>query len=278
MPEEIQAAAVPLASEEQLERWIKDFAGYRQPPTKDTLKKWLSSFDPEHLSIAHKVLDAVVVVSEREIHQGYRDGLASLPGWSKFAAARTGRWFFVGAGGAGESGLAMLRMFREANGLTSEIWQDYFKSPRELPSLGLTAYDNVVFVDDFAGTGKQMVSYWPTMQELVASEASCYLLLTALTEGAERHIIQNTELTVVSDIKIAACGNIFSEECNIFDQSEREHLEAYGNIAWPSHPKGYGDCGLTLVLSHKTPNNTIPILHANHQHWKGLFPRNLLAA
>lgn len=278
MPEEIQAVAVPLASEEQLDRWVKDFAGYRQPPTKDTLNKWLGRFDPEHLAIAHKVLDAVVVVSEREIHQGYRDGLTSLPGWSKSAATRTGRWYFVGAGGAGESGLAMLRMFREANGLTSANWQDYFRSPRELPRLGLTAYDNVVFVDDFAGTGQQMVSYWPTMQELVASEASCYLLLTALTEDAERNILQNTELTVVSDLKIAASRNIFSEECDIFDQIERDHLETYGNIAWPNHPKGYGDCGLTLVLSHKTPNNTIPILHANHQNWEGLFPRNLLVA
>ena len=278
MSEENQAVAVQLASDEQLDQWVKDFAGYRQPPTKDALNKWLARFDPEHLEIAHKVLDAVVVVSEREIHEGYRDGLTSLPGWSKSAAARTGRWFFVGAGGAGESGLAMLRMFREANGLTSANWQDYFKSPRELPRLALTAYDHVVFVDDFAGTGQQMVTYWPTMQELVASEARCYLLLTALTDDAERNILQNTELTVIARLKMTAADNIFSAECAAFDDGEKNHLENYGKIAWPNHPKGYGNCGLTLVLSHKTPNNAVPILHANHQQWEGIFPRNLLVA
>ncbi|AJA09877.1 hypothetical protein SKP52_14975 [Sphingopyxis fribergensis] len=273
-----QAGCEQLASDEQLEAWVKSFAGYRQPPTKDELRKWLGRFDAEHLSTAHKVLDAVIVVAEREIHQGYRDALTSLPGWSKSPAIRQGRWFFVGVGGAGESGPAMLRMFREANGLTSAIWQSYFKMPRELPRLALTAYDHVVFVDDFAGTGRQITSYWPLMQELVASEATCYLLLTALTEDAERAIQDNTELEIRAPLKLGKAANVFAAECDRFDDNERQILDAYGKIAWAAHPKGFGACGLTLILSHKTPNNTIPILHANHEHWEGLFPRNLLAA
>lgn len=267
-----------LASDEQLDAWVGRFAGYRQAPTKAVLCRWLSRFAPEHLATAHKVLDAVMVVTEREIHEGYRDAMTALPGWSKSAAARQGRWFFVGVGGAGESGPAMLRMFREANGLTSANWQDYFKMPRELPRLGLTAYDHVVFVDDFAGTGRQIVNYWPLMQELVASEASCYLLLTAVTEDAERNIQENTELDVRAPIRLERAANIFAAESNLFDDAERNALEEYGKIAWATYPKGFGDCGLTLILSHKTPNNTIPILHANHEHWEGPFPRNLLAA
>lgn len=273
-----QADCAALASDEQFAAWISRFAGYRQPPTKDVLCKWLSRFKAEHLATAHKVLDAVTVVTEREIHQGYRDGLTALPGWSKNADAREGRWFFVGVGSAGESGPAMLRMFREANGLTSMNWQSYFKMPRELPRLGLTALDNVVFVDDFAGTGRQIVSYWPIMQELVASEASCYLLLTALTEDAERNIRDSTELDVRAPIVLEKAANIFAAECGQFDDTERQALEDYGRIAWAAHPKGFGECGLTLILSHKTPNNTIPILHANHGAWEGPFPRNLLAA
>lgn len=273
-----EVACEQLASAEQLEAWVKSFAGYRQPPTKEILCKWLSRFKPEHLGTAHKVLDAVIVVSEREIHQGYRDALTALPGWSKSAAARKGRWFFVGVGAAGESGAAMLRMFREANGLTSAQWQEYFKMPRELPRLALTAYDHVVFVDDFAGTGRQIVSYWPLMQELVASEATCYLLLTALTEDAERNIQNNTELDVRARLRLDATANVFAAASARFDDDEREVLVDYGKTAWPACPKGFGDCGLTLILSHKTPNNTIPILHANHEHWEGPFPRNLLAA
>ncbi len=273
-----QADCAALASDEQLDAWVARFAGYRQPPTKDILCQWLSRFAVEHLATAHKVLDAVTVITEREIHEGYRDGLASLPGWSKSAIAREGRWFFVGVGSAGESGPAMLRMFREANGLTSMIWQDYFKTPRELPRLALTAFDHIVFVDDFAGTGRQIVSYWPTMQELVASEATCYLLLTALTEDADRNIRNNTELKLRAPVVLAKAENVFAAECERFDDAERQALEDYGKVAWAAHPKGFGECGLTLILSHKTPNNTIPILHANHGTWEGPFPRNLLAA
>lgn len=278
MTGEEKADCEQLASDEQFEAWVGRFAGYRQAPTKDVLCKWLSRFEPEHLAAAHKVLDAVLVVTELEIHRGYRDALTSLAGWSKSAADRQGRWFFVGVGGAGESGPAMLRMFREANGLTSANWQDYFKMPRELPRLALTAYDHVVFVDDFAGTGQQIVNYWPLMQELVASEATCYLLLTALTEDAERKIQENTELEVRARLRLEKAANIFSAESKLFNDDERSALEDYGKIAWPACPKGFGDCGLTLILSHKTPNNTIPILHANHKHWEGPFPRNLLAA
>lgn len=267
-----------LASSEQLDAWVGRFSAYRQAPTQETLLRWLAQFKQEHLAIAHKVLDAVEMVSELEIHEGYRDALSSLPGWSKLAAERQGRWFFLGFGAAGESGQAMLRMFREANGLTSAHWQGFFRMPRELPGLALTAYDHVVFVDDFAGTGRQVTNYWPLMQELVASEAKCYLLLTAITEVANERIKGSTELNVYARRFLNNAANVFSLECNTFDNVERRVIEDYGKIAWQAHPKGFGECGLTLVLSHKTPNNTIPILHTNHEQWVGPFPRTLLAA
>lgn len=271
-------SATELATEEQVVTWCGRFAAYRQPPTRATILEWLSRFDPQHLNIAHRILDSVQIVSEIEIHQGYRQALDGLPGWSKKRAERSGRWFFVGAGGAGESGPAMLRMFREANGLTSDGWQRYFVSMRELPALNLSAFDQVVFIDDFAGSGDQMVGFWPTMQELVASEAHCYLLLTAVTYIAAQRIRDETELDLRPTVQLPIEANIFSDECQSFTQDEKLVIENYGRIAWPSFPRGFGECGLTLILSHKTPNNTIPILHINSDRWVGPFPRNLLKA
>ena len=99
---------------------------------------------PADLSVAHKLLDAVIVVSELEIYQGYKDALSNLDGWSKLANERKGRWYFVGVGSAGESGPAMLRMFREVlNGLSNDKWQSYFVTARELPKLALSARDHV---------------------------------------------------------------------------------------------------------------------------------------
>ena len=42
------------------------------------------------------------------------------------------------------------------------------------------------------------------------------------------------------------------------------HVEPY----W-----GFNECGLLLVLSHNTPNNTLPLIWANTSKFKGLFPR-----
>jgi hypothetical protein len=219
-----------------------------------------------------------LIISEEEILQGYRSALEHLPGWSRKAAERTGRWFFVGAGAAGESGPAMLRLFREANGMAAAGWQPFFLTPLDLPRLSLSAYDSVVFVDDFAGTGSQMVDYWPLMQELIASEAKCYLVLTAITTRAAEAIAASTDLQVRAEITLDESHNVFSAECPLFNAQEKAILDQYGTIASPERPRGFGDCGLTLVLSHKTPNNTLPILHANHPAWIGPFPRYLLAA
>jgi len=267
-----------LASASQMAKWLERFRAYRQPPDAASLEAWLGRFERRHLPLAHKILDAVIVVSELEIHQGYKSSLENLEGWSKSSQERVGRWFFVGVGSAGESGPAMLRMFREANGLTSERWQGYFVTTKDLPRLALSALDNVVFIDDFAGSGSQMVGYWPVMEELVASEATCYLLLTAVTTTAAEAISSQTELNLVAPIVLGHDKNVFHEACRDFSEEDCAAIEAYGQIAWRSWPRGFQHCGLTLVLSHKTPNNSLPILHANHAAWVGPFPRTLIAA
>lgn len=267
-----------LASEEQLLAWTDKFGEYRMRPTRNSLIEWLKRFDEQDLPIARKLLDAVIIVSELEIHEGYKAALTGLPGWDKSSKKRSGRWYFVGAGSAGESGPAMLRLFREANGLQHDGWQSFFVTARELPALNLSAFDHCVFVDDFAGTGTQIVGYWPIMQELVASEANCYLLLTAITHTAVLNISENTDLEIRSSMTLGPDANLFSASSTLFSEKERLALDKYGQEAWNSYPRGFGGCGLALVLSHKTPNNSLPILHANHEAWVGPFPRSLIKA
>ncbi|MGX1586483.1 phosphoribosyltransferase-like protein [Brevundimonas diminuta] len=264
------------ASEEQLAAWETRFRPYRRHPSRDCLIAWLNQFDEKHQTIAHRVLDSVILLSEDDILRGYKGTLESLPGWSKKPDERMGRWFFVGMGDAGESGQAMLRLFREANGLAADRWQSLCVMPRELPGLALKAVDSVVFVDDFAGSGQQMVNYWPIIEELVASEARCYLALSATTSRAELEIRAKTEFDVRAPVILQEKDNLFSEACATFTDEEKLVLEEYGKRASRSQPRGFGDCGLAIVLSHKTPNNSVPILHANHANWISPFPRQLI--
>ena len=116
---------------------------------------------------------------------------------------------------------------------------------------------------------------WPTIQEVVAAEAKYYLIVTAATRTAIEKIAAETELRLVSRTTLGCDDNVFSAQCDHFSDTERQTIEQYGKRADRLRPKGYGGCGLLFVLCHKTPNNTVPILHANHPKWRGLFPRYL---
>ena len=253
--------------------WLNVFRFYRHPPDEPAIQQWLNRFSKADQDVAARVLDCVQVVSDQEILTGYRDALQQLVGWNIDPTLRRGRWFFVGFGSPGKSGQAMVRSFREANQLTSATHNDLFCGATDLPSKKLTAEDYVVFVDDFSGSGRQVSAAWQTLQELVASDATCHLILTSATRKAMSKIEALINLALTVYIILEEDDNVFNSRCTKFSTHEKSIIEKYGRRADRRNPKGFGDCGLLFALSHKTPNNTIPILHAYHDRWKGLLPR-----
>lgn len=266
------ARGTPI-SPARIKAWLKEFKFYRTAPDEEAIEAWLSLFANDHRDLAARILDCVHVVSDQKILSGYRNALKQLKGWDPDAKKRKGHWVFVGFGYSGESGQAMLRSFREANDMEQAKYNDLFCGARDLPSRKLTAEDHVVFVDDFSGSGRQVCSAWPTLQELIASEATCHLILTAATENALSEIKEKTKLSALASIKLEDGDNVFKSQ--YFNPSERNLIEKYGKRAWAAWPRGFRDCGLVFVLSHKTPNNSIPVLHAYHDRWRGLFPRRV---
>lgn len=268
LPEGIEAA--------DIEGWYDRFRFYRHPPSRDEIASWIRQFRPEHYLLAKKILNHVTLISDMDIHQGYRDALNALPGWSSNPNARAGRWAFVGLGGQAESGPAMLHMFREANSLTSDAHQDMFVSLSQLPGLKLTAIDTVIFVDDFAGTGDQFMDRWERYQELIASEAHTHLFLAAATSHAMGRLAELEDVQVEATRVLQPSANILSAENDEFGALEKSAIEEYCSRADPRCPRGWGGCGLLLVISRKTPNNSLPVLHVDvRRRWKGIFPRKL---
>lgn len=260
-------------SSARIKAWLKEFRFYRTAPDEDAVKSWLALFSNAHRDLAARILDCVHVVSDEKVLRGYQAALRLLNGWHPDRRRREGRWLFVGFGGSGESGQAMLRSFREANDLEQKRYDYLFCGARDLPSQKLSAQDHVVFVDDFSGSGHQVCTHWPVLQELIGSNAKCHLILTAATERALSRIKNETGLSTVVSIRLNDTDNVF--KCSYFNSAEKQIIEKYGRRAWPKWPKGYQDCGLVFVLHHKTPNNSIPILHAHHSGWMGLFPRRV---
>jgi hypothetical protein len=269
-------------------RWISRFGSYREPIINVTINSWLENFEDEDQDLAARILDAVEFYGQSQIHAAYRQAIAALPGWHKSASKRKGKWRFAAmSGSAGESGDAMLYQFRVANGLDARGFNELFVSRSELfrqPMLPdhdpqkLGQDDVVVLLDDFSGTGTQVCDAWndpaTSFGALLAGVGKVYLILVAASKAARTRISTETALSPVPAHELHESDNVFSDQCKHFSEADRAKLLHYGELADKRCPKGFGDCGFVVVFQHRPPNNSIPILHADHSKWTGLFPRH----
>lgn len=255
--------------------WLGAFQGYRVAVTPDRVSNWLSQFAEAHRDAAARVLDCVSFVKGEDIEEEFRNLAANLPGWNRDQTKRSGKWRFLAfSKSAGESGDTMLHTFRTALKLSGKQFDDLFIHKSELLTEDLGPDDSVVFIDDFAGTGNQAVAAWNGfLRELLPEEPSAYLMLVAAGRRGVNRIHGETSLEVRTQRILEDEDDVFANACTHFSSADRETLLRYGRRADSRNPRGYLDCGFVLVLAHKTPNNSLPILHANHPRWRGLFPR-----
>jgi hypothetical protein len=255
--------------------WAQSFAGYRHAVDEGRLDRWLKQFDPD-LDLAARLLDCVDFITHDQIAKAFRGVLNGLAGWHRMKSKRAGKWRFVAfSSHSGESADSMLHQFRVANGMGTRYFDDLFISPSELLREPLEADDTVVFVDDFSGTGDQAAKAWSDFfQELLPGEPTCYLVLVMASDQAIKKIGSETGMVAVPHFTLRARDQLFSTRCTQFDDQEKAKLLTYCERANKNHPKGYGECGFVVVFSHRCPNNTVPILHAEHSKWHGLFRRS----
>ena len=268
-------AGIPIDAK-RLSGWRQRFPGYRREVTRRRTLAWINQFDADDHDLAARLLDCIAYVTHEAMDDAFRTIIARLPGWNLVKSKRRGKWRFVAFSiAAGESGDMMLHKWRSATGLSAGNHDELFIHKSELLNEQLGGGDTVVFVDDFAGTGDQVCEGWhEVMAELLPGSPSTYLVLVAASRIARRRIRSETPLRVESRFLLEEDDNIFSPDCVHFAGDEKGRLLDYSARADAGHPRGFGDCGFVIVFAHRTPDNSIPVLHANHQGWVGLFPRD----
>lgn len=261
--------------DQRISRWLGRFDGYRITVTAERIKEFIGGFQRKDIDLGARILDAVTFYRSEDLEEAIRKAVDRLPGWNRDTSQRLGEWRFVAFSvSEGESGHTMLHKARTALGLTGKQHNSLFVHKSDLLRARLGPDDSVVFIDDFAGTGQQACEAWPALAELLPGGPKPYLVVVAAGDQALRRIAQETGLRVYTHHKLSASDNIFSDTCRHFTGAEKDDLLAYCKRADRKNPRGYGACGFVIVLAHKTPNNSLPILHASHEHWKGLFPRH----
>lgn len=259
----------------RMSNWMDDFSGYRHAITEQRIQRWLDQFNTEHQDIAARILDCVDFISHEQMVQAFREILNSLDGWHSDENQRQGKWRFIAfSGSAGESGDTMLHKFRLANGLNGKRYNNLFIHRSDLLREDLGVGDTIVFVDDFSGTGKQVTDAWKEyLHEIMPEGPNVYLILVAASIDAREKINQETGLTAYPYIELNSGDNLFSRDCRCFLDTEKQIILEYCRRANRQNPKGRGECGFVIIFAHTCPNNSIPILHAHHPNWHGLFRR-----
>ena len=260
-------------------RWVSQYGSYRTQVSDLTIQNWLSQFDSVDQDLAGRILDSVEYYGQAQIHAAYRQALTALDGWDPSHIRRRGKWRFAAmSGSAGESGDAMLYQFRIANNLDSRPLNELLVSRSDLFRMSKSPNDVVVLLDDFTGTGRQVCDAWndpeTSFGSLLAGVGKVYLIVVAASKAAQIRISAETDISLMPAHRLNDADNVFSDHCKHFSKADRAKLVHYGKIANKKHPKGFDDCGFVVVFQHRTPNNSIPILHADHSKWTGIFPRH----
>jgi hypothetical protein len=257
-------------------RWLASFSGYVSEVTRRKIELWLDQFDAPERAIAARVLDAVMFIGHQQIKTQFRELLNGLSGWHEDPNKRKGRWFFVPfSSSTGESGDSMAHVFRMATGMTQTKYNKLFPHRSELVKLRPADGDTVVLIDDFSGTGRQASTTWNnSFAELLPEWPRVIFLVVAATHNAVATVKNETEMQLVCASLLDHRQNFFDGACKFFEPSEKAKIEDYCKKADAKFPRGSGAAGLLVVLAHRCPNNSLPILHADHQSWSGLFPRN----
>ena len=119
---------------------------------------------------------------------------------------------------------------------------------------------------NFSGTGDQVCTTWPEIQELLSGNPKVFIILIAAGKSGYDRIINETQITPISNILLLDKDNIFSPNCLHFTINEQKTLLRYCKKANRTRPKGYGDCGFVIVFAHTCPIDSYQylMLIANH--------------
>ena len=274
--------------------------------TNNLLTAWMENFSGQHSSadveqrVAMALINNFIYYGEREINYLCRAAFSLLKRQriienpSQYASLNTDaeitrftsscRFSYIGR--ASESGAMLAYNFRQENRLSymqfvepsAFLTNEY--STNELATL------NIVFIDDFLGTGKTTCDFWD-QKVMAIKERSCnarfhLVALIALQKATER-VKNHTGLDVI-------CPQILDDSYRVFDSNSRIFREDgertvaksicsfYGNRLFSGEDAlGYKDSQALLGFHHNIPDNTLPVIWAEKQRsgeqWYPLFKR-----
>lgn len=200
---------------------------------------------------------------------------------------------FISVGGGSESGAHLLMPFR--HGHENTIKEEQCKTQNEAYFITEqfdykniiiknTKYKKYIFIDDFIGTGEQVMKKLAEDIELLREkdpslEINYYVLIATedgLSNVRDKKIFDNVNTLYELDLSFKSVENTsryFQEKNqNIEIEFTKEKVTQYGSSLY-KNSLGHENCQLLLGFEHNTPDNSLPIFWSEKNNWKPIFKR-----
>jgi len=256
---------------------------------------WLNNFKPPEIPYALALIRGLIFFNTANLERLFAGSVARLmvhvvsEGATPDVQLQEWNTFFHSAlftripgelPSEGDSGFIFLRLIRDL----FKIPQNHLVSPQEAFNSALNSSDtNIIFVDDFIGSGDQMrenlnspygSGSMTTFKELAAGSAKRrFFCCTAISseKGAQLLERECPSLELVSQHRINDRYNARSPDFfvshGLHDFAQKiEDISVRAGIAREA-TWGYGDLGLTIAFDHGIPDSTIPLLSHQTDGW-----------
>lgn len=262
-------------NQEAITELVERFSDYEPTGGIDDPKisHWLKQFQPQHRILALKIAHSIHYYGIHEVNKLMVPLHKLVVQQIEVGGAVAKDVSLVPLGLTGESGEDIARRYRNVNGLHG--WKDRFVKAAELPGrIFQSENPTVFFLDDFVGTGDQVVRYWEeVLSQLVPDYIAIYLAVVAAMPEGSRHIERTTPIRVLPVHTVPTRHQIISSACQRFSAHEKKTVGHYCDHIG-NKPLGHGECGLLLSFAYGTPNNSLSVIRGSkgQKPWRGLLP------
>lgn len=235
------------------------------------LLHWLRQFRPEDIPLALKLLELATYFTRTNVTALCRQLVEAV--FEHLRGVARERVLFVIAGDIWEGNAWVARTMQYSGVVPTEQLSHY----SGLRSMQPEAWDALILVKDFSGTGTQLAEWWTGIGEALVLPLDAQVILGVLVLNAcARERLEALDLSVLTPRELHDRDNIFRDECTDLSQEEKTTILRYCQSTGASdeYVRGYGGNGLVVAFDYGCPNNSIPLLWHNSDSWSGLFRRH----
>lgn len=244
----------PTVKQETYDDWLRQFRR-EEIPLIQKLVNHFSFYDPT--AVTQKLIKLYEYIKNQE-------------------AVDIDQLYFCPVGYVVKSGSVISYFFKTQNGIPD----NRFLSIDQIMNGGVPNQSQVVFLDDYIGTGSQAVQLWYGLLDspefMRTFSLSMFAAISVNEEGFERIRSETGFRTQYVDL-MKRSQKPFAEKSVVFtDPVEREEARqivlGYGQRIMSEFPLGYGECQGLTGFYYNTPNNTLPIFWSTRDGWKPILP------